>query len=192
MTAIHDRNHVKGVFHAARFWGLTVGLAVTPFALTAHAEPKNGADGAIKREPPAIYDTKADGQEQIKEALEVAKKENKRVLLKFGANWCVWCRQLHRLFEQDQRVAGKLKDGFVLVFIDVDTVDGKKHNEEVDRKYGNPTKNGLPVLVVLDAEGQILVTQSTEPFEVEDHHDPEKVLAFLSRWTPPTKSAKTP
>jgi len=36
---------------------------------------------------PALYDTSAEGKRQIADALNVAKVENKRVILKFGANW---------------------------------------------------------------------------------------------------------
>ncbi len=159
-------------------------LAAIP-ACTARAgsekEPKS------KPDRPAIYDTKADGEKQIADALKIAAHDNRRVLLKFGANWCPWCHQLHRLFKEDARVAAKLKESYELVLIDVDTVDGKKHNENVDAKYGNPMKLGLPVLVILDSDGKQLTTQSTEVFEVEDHHDPEKVLAFLDKWAPPRK-----
>ena len=37
---------------------------------------------------PQIYDPRADGEQQLKEALQVAKSEQKRVLLNLGANWC--------------------------------------------------------------------------------------------------------
>ena len=137
---------------------------------------------AEKTDRPAIYDTKADGEKQIEEALEVAKKENKRVLVKFGANWCVWCHRLHGVFKKDRAVAAALNQHYVLVLIDVDTVDGQKHNEKVDAKYGTPTERGLPVLVVVDADGKQLTTQPTDAFEVGDHHDPQKVLAFLKQW----------
>jgi hypothetical protein len=48
--------------------------------------------GILSAEPaktakPNLYDTKAEGKEQIAKALAQAQKENKRVLLKFGANW---------------------------------------------------------------------------------------------------------
>jgi len=36
---------------------------------------------------PRLYDTAADGKLQIAEALTTAKAENKRLILKFGANW---------------------------------------------------------------------------------------------------------
>jgi hypothetical protein len=36
---------------------------------------------------PRLYDTAADGNQQIADALKTAKGENKRLILKFGANW---------------------------------------------------------------------------------------------------------
>ncbi len=35
----------------------------------------------------ALYDTKADGSQQIAEAIKKATADNKRIILKFGANW---------------------------------------------------------------------------------------------------------
>ena len=58
----------------------------------------------------------------------------------------------------------------------------QNHNAGVNKRYGNPTRFGLPVIVILDAEGQPLVTQDTGKLEEGDHHDPVKVLAFLNQW----------
>jgi hypothetical protein len=67
-----------------------------------------GADAPTKTARPAIYNEDADGGKQIAEALTVAKKENKRVLLQFGANWYGWCHKLHKLCESDVEIAAKL------------------------------------------------------------------------------------
>lgn len=133
---------------------------------------------------PAIYDESADGSEQIAAALAVAKSENKRVLLQFGANWCVWCHLLHDLFQDDPGIQEALAAHYVVVLIDVN----QGHNSVVDEVYGNPTRLGLPVLVVLDAEGRLLTTQNTADLEEGRGHDPEKVLAFLEDWTPVSDS----
>ena len=129
---------------------------------------------------PLIYDESADGSRQIAEALATASKENKRVLLQFGANWCIWCHRLHALLETDPRLAQDLKDNYVFVLIDVN----QGHNKDVDLKYGNPTRLGLPVLVVLDADGRQLTTQDSGALEQGKGHDPGKVLAFLKAWAP--------
>jgi len=130
---------------------------------------------------PNIYDTAADGQQQIAAALKTAQTEDKRVILKFGANWCGWCHRLSGLLKTNAELARILKDNFILVLIDVD----KEHNADVVKKYGNPTRFGLPVLVVLDTDGTPLTTQDTGKLEEGDRHDPAKVKAFLEKWRKP-------
>jgi thiol:disulfide interchange protein len=138
------------------------------------------AADAPKNARPNIYDEAADGEKQIADALVIAKKEHKHVLLQFGANWCGWCHKLHQLFESDKDIAAKLKSDFVVVMVDVN----KEHNKAVNSKYGNPTRFGLPVMVVLDADGKALTTQDTGKLEDGNHHDPAKVMAFLNQWSP--------
>jgi thiol:disulfide interchange protein len=148
-------------------------LAASNFCL-----PAGAAEGEPKSTRPAIYDQTADGEKQIAAALAVARKENKRVLVQFGANWCGWCHKLHHLFQTDAEIAAKLKAAYVVVLLDVN----QGHNEATNKRYGNPTQFGLPVIVILDAEGKQLTTQDTGKLEAGDHHDPKKVLAFLNQW----------
>lgn len=138
---------------------------------------------AIHAETPrdSIYNESANSAEEIASALTVAKQDHKRVLLQFGANWCPWCHKLHRLFDSDPAIKAELAANFVVVMVDVN----KGHNNEVDVRYGQPTKQGLPVLVVLDADGTQLTTQETGALESGQGHDPARVLAFLKQWAPP-------
>jgi thiol-disulfide isomerase/thioredoxin len=138
----------------------------------------SSADTPATPTRPPIYDENRDGGEQIADALVAAKKGNKRVLLQFGANWCGWCHKLHKLFQTDNEIAAKLKEAYVVVLVDVN----KGHNDDINKRYGNPTRFGLPAIVLLDAEGKALTTQDTGKFEDGDHHDPRKVLAFLNEW----------
>lgn len=145
----------------------------------------NSAGEKLKPKPslhpqPDIYDESADGSKQIAEALAVAAKEHKRVLLQFGANWCSWCHKLHDLFEKEKNVAEILKSDYVVVLIDVN----KRHNQATDTKYEHPTRFGLPAIVVLDSDGRPLITQNTGKLEEGDHHSPDKVMAFLKEWAP--------
>jgi len=45
------------------------------------------AESPSTKERPRLYDTQANGKEQVAAALKVARAEGKRVILKFGANW---------------------------------------------------------------------------------------------------------
>jgi thiol:disulfide interchange protein len=127
-----------------------------------------------------IYNESVDGSKQVADALALAGKDGKRVLLQFGANWCPWCHKLHSLFETDKDIAARLKSDYVVILIDVN----KGRNSEVDSKYGHPTRLGLPVLVVLDADGKQLTTKNSGELEEGNHHSPAKVLAFLDKWSP--------
>ena len=134
---------------------------------------------------PDLYDTQADGTAQIAAAVTKAKAGHKNVLVKLGANWCIWCRRLSHTFESDAAVAKALNDNFVLVLVDVNHRNGKKRNDAVNDRFGNPMAQGLPVLVVLGADGKQLTTQETGALEDgKSAHDPAKVIAFLQKWAP--------
>ncbi|MEO7932777.1 MAG: thioredoxin family protein [Chthoniobacterales bacterium] len=125
-----------------------------------------------------IYDPKADGKKLIASALELAKKENRHVLLDFGANWCPPCHSLHQLFQSNTAIREKLAASYVLVMIDTN----EDRNHDVNLRYGTPTLRGLPVLVVLDSGGNQVFTQDTSGFESGKNYDAKKVLAFLNKW----------
>lgn len=161
---------------------LAVTLAAGAFSSCApHARESKGPD---------IYDTKADGEKLLADALGVAKRENKRVLAEFGANWCIWCRRMHALLHSDAEVAPFFQQNYVLVMIDVDEVDGKTHNGQLIERYGDPTTNGIPGLVVLDADGKVLKVRDAGEFQHDDHYEPAKVLEFLKEFAPKTTTVK--
>ena len=161
---------------------LSVGSAWPQFALAGDKQD------ALKLPP--IYDPKADGEKQIAEAIERAARDNKRVLVQFGANWCIWCHILHDLFDGDKEIARTLLYEYELVLVDIDKVNNVRHNETVNARYGDPVKHGVPVLVVLDADGKQLTTQTSEPLEEGDHYNRDKVFAFLKEWTSKPRSAQ--
>lgn len=145
-----------------------------------------GAEAEYPAKGPDIYDTQADGQKDIAQAVHTAKADQKHVLLQLGANWCIWCRRLHETFQNDRTVAALLKKHYVVVYVDVNQRDGKKRNVSVNARYGDPIQHGLPVLLVLDGDGHLLVTQETGALEDgKDGHDPAKIAAFLRRWARP-------
>jgi thiol:disulfide interchange protein len=152
-------------------------LFIAATALQAAPEyPKSGPD---------IYDPQADGTTQVAAAVAQAKTSGKHVLVDLGANWCVWCHRLHDTFQQNPEVAAALEKNYVLVMIDVNHRQGKSRNDAVIGRYDNPTKLGVPVLLVLDADGHLLVTQDSGALEDgKEGHDPAKIVAFLTRWAP--------
>jgi thiol-disulfide isomerase/thioredoxin len=100
--------------------------------------------------PKQTYDETADGSKQNAEALNVAMKEHRRVLLQFGANRCGPCHQLHKIFETDTKVTAVLRKHFVVVMVDVHENRGNTgkieewHNGSLFKKYC-PTYQGVPL-----------------------------------------------
>jgi thioredoxin-related protein len=143
----------------------------------------------VVNEKPVIYDEDADTRQDIQTAVDRAKDEGKHVLLMFGGNWCPWCHMLHDLIKTNEAVHESLHENYILVMVNV---SGDKDNRDMalNEEYGNPYRHGFPVLVVLDSQGKQLFTQETGSLEKtvqegeEKGHDPEKVLAFLSKWKP--------
>lgn len=132
-----------------------------------------------------IYDEHADARAQIAAALEVARRDHKRVLLKFGGNWCGWCFKLHDVFHYDPEVASLIRNEYVVVMVDSNT------NADLLRSYGQDNeKHGFPFLTVLDADGQVLVNQNTADLEDGPRHDPAKVRALLEKWQAERPSAE--
>src|SRR5258708_5582459 len=138
------------------FFSLIVSL-ILPCSLSAESEyPEKGQD---------IYDTKVDGASLIAEGVKAANMGDKRVLLDFGANWCPWCRQLHKLMAEDPAISKELAAHYVVVMIDVNTGNRVKRNATVNSHYGNPTNEGLPVLGLLERTGRRLTTREQGAFE---------------------------
>lgn len=161
-----------------RRFALLLGLATLPALLPAAAEyPRMGPD---------IFDPQAPAEDLIEAALARAVTEHKRVLLFFGANWCPWCRRLHRVFTTDDSVAALLDRGFVLVNVDANMRRDRKRNAAVIARYGHPLRFGLPVFVVLDSDGAQRTTRETQSFAAPtDDEVGRRVSGFLRHWLPP-------
>ena len=132
---------------------------------------------------PDIYNVSVSGAKDLDAALAQARAEHKRVLVDFGANWCIWCRRLHQAFESNPEVAAKLRASYVVVMVDVNRRHGPARNADLVSRFGNPTKNGIPVIVVLGRDGRPLVTEDTDLLGEGDGYSPRKILNFLSQWS---------
>jgi thiol:disulfide interchange protein len=149
-----------------------VAFAATP------AVPQEASQAA--KEKPAVYDEKADAEAQVTEAVARARKENKRVLLTFGGNWCGWCVKLHGLINSDAEIKRLLLYEYEQVRVDVGRFD---KNMGLAAEFDADLKSaGVPYLVVLDGDRNVVTTQERGSLEEGAAHDPAKVKAFLEKW----------
>ncbi len=170
----------------SRLAGMLALLGLFTGHARAQTESKTGAKPTAIAKKPSIYDAKADAKNQVAAATAKAARENKRVLLMFGGDWCGWCHKLHGLFATDAEIRRLLSYEYELVMIDTKALHAPELLEECSQ---GQTGVGFPFLAVLDQSGKLLVGQKTDPLEEGDHHDPKKVKDFLSRWTADPKDA---
>lgn len=145
-----------------------------------------------------VYDEAADARKDIAAALSRAERENKRVLIQWGGNWCSWCLKLNELCKRDKNIAHELLYEYEVVH-----VDAGKNNKNLDlaQQYQAPVeKEGFPYLTVLDASGKVIANHETGSLELKDSngesvlgagagHDPAKVLKFLQDHQAPALNA---
>ncbi|MGA2358317.1 MAG: thioredoxin family protein [Terriglobales bacterium] len=138
---------------------------------------------SVKKEK-EIYNESADARAELKEALEKATAEHKRVIVVFGANWCYDCHVLDKAFHSAD-LAPILAANYEVVHVDIGR--GEK-NQDLMTKYEVPMKRGIPGLAVLDAVGKLVYSQKNGEFENARALNPEDFLAFLNRWKPAAHS----
>lgn len=103
---------------------------------------------AVKDGP---YSATADAKAEVRQALAQARKNNKTVLVFFGANWCEDCRSLGRALELP-RNASLMAQDFNVVKVDVGDFD---RNLDVVDQFGGPIAKGIPAAVLLSPDGKV-------------------------------------
>ena len=148
-------------------------------------EAKTTAQVKVKARP-SIYDVKLDARAQVVRAAAIAKRDNQRLLVMFGGDWCGWCHKLHDTFQQNRDISKILREDYQLVMVDTKAPNAEALLKECQ---GDLKQMGYPFLAVLDADGKIITRQETDALEEGDHHDPKKVRDFLSQWAPEKQEA---
>ena len=127
-----------------------------------------------------IYSATADPHADIAQAIKVATKQHKHIILDFGGNWCGDCQVLDIYFHQQPNLS-LLENNFVVVHVDIGHMD---KNTDVAAKYEVPIKRGVPALAVLDQHGRLLYSQKNKEGEALVRADPASVTEFLNQWKP--------
>ena len=137
-----------------------------------------------ERRDPNLYHAGSDAQQEVARTIAEAGKENKRILLVFGANWCADCYALDYGFHRP-RIEPLLNANFKVVHVDVGRFDT---NLDLVRKYHVDLEKGIPSLAVLTSSGGLL--SSTAEFERARVMTEEDVLQFLNSWKGPATGRK--
>jgi hypothetical protein len=100
------------------------------------------------------------------------------VILIFGGNWCYDCHVLDKALHTGE--AGKIVlESYRLVHVDIG--EGDK-NLDLVSKYKIPLKNGVPALVVLKGDGDMIYWSGYGEFEAARAMLKKDLVAFLKHW----------
>jgi thiol:disulfide interchange protein len=106
-----------------------------------------------------VYDEQADAVVQIEAALAIARRENTRVLVQWGGNWCGWCHRLE-IWLARPRVAMIWSQAFVDLKIDQDRdVDGMT----LEQQYTGGKPSGIPFFVIVEPDGRVVADSFIMP-----------------------------
>ena len=158
---------------------LLIALAALTFAITAHAQTE------LKK----IYNEEINPLEQIDHAIAKAKDEGKYVVCQVGGNWCPWCLRLIDHIAADSLISKTIDDNYIYIHVNYNP---RKKSDNISsrqagvlmKRLGQPSRFGFPVLVVLNAEGNVIHTQDSSFLEEGNGYDSKKIMRFLKNWTP--------
>ena len=126
-----------------------------------------------------LYDETANGEKQLTEALEKAKKEGKHVLIQMGGNWCKWCLRFNEFVNNDSQIKKVAEENYVVLHLNYN----KKDTAMLER-LEHPDRFGFPVIIILDENGKRLHTQNAYYLEESEGYHAKKVLSCYEDWTP--------
>jgi thioredoxin-related protein len=129
--------------------------------------------------PVREYDPKRDAAADIKEAVAVAARTHRRVIVEIGGKWCIWCTYLDKFFDQNASLRQFRDENFVMVKVNFSP---ENKNEKVISQYGGAP--GYPHIVVLDSDGKMLHAQDTSKLEEGRGYSVQAVAKFLEDWKP--------
>ncbi len=90
---------------------LAVLVLASVIVSTLYAQTKETPkDEGTKREK---FDPKRDSEKDLQDAVALAAKTNKHILLDVGGEWCSWCHKLDKFFQDNKDVSEFLHNNFL-------------------------------------------------------------------------------
>ncbi|BDA77268.1 hypothetical protein LPTSP3_g01980 [Leptospira kobayashii] len=112
-------------------------------------------------------------------SLRYAEKENKNLIVLFGADWCPDCKALDRMLVT-QEIKSLIQKNYIILKVDVGRFD---KNLDLDEKLGHPIGKGIPALVIL-SPNPLKIVASTEggEFSNASQMSQDQVFAYLKKF----------
>ena len=126
-----------------------------------------------------LFDPQRNPFDDMRDALEQARRERKNVLIDIGGDWCIWCQRLEAFIESHPTLAVLRAQHYITIRVYVSDKDDT--NEHFLSHL--PPIDGVPHFIVYNARGLLLCSQGTLAFEEGETYSYERVHAFLLEWS---------
>ncbi|TGN20917.1 thioredoxin family protein [Leptospira idonii] len=115
----------------------------------------------------------------FQDSLQMAGKENKKLIVLFSADWCPDCNALDRILTSDSRIKELITNHYIILKVDVGRFD---QNLDLDERLEHPIGKGIPALVILNPSETIIATTKGGEFSNASKMSNEQVLNYLNRF----------
>lgn len=124
---------------------------------------------------PLPYDEFADARSEVASARNEALNDDRFLMVTFGANWCMDCRNLHRQLKSEE------VEEYTAELFHFANVDVGKFNKNADlaTELGVSLSRGIPVAIFFDPEGNVIGTTNEGQLEPARLYSSKQILRFV-------------
>jgi thiol:disulfide interchange protein len=164
-------------------------IALCAFAAFAQPAAKNTEvkPSEVKTQEREKFDPTRSAAADLQAAIDKAQKENKRIILDVGGEWCVWCVWMDKFFIANAELTKLRDENFVWMKVNMSE---ENENKEFLSKY--PEIEGYPHLFILEKDGTFLHSQGTAVLEEGKTYNLQRFTDFLKKWSPAKNSESVP
>jgi thiol:disulfide interchange protein len=123
------------------------------------------------------YDPKRDAFQDGRDAIQLAKSSNRRILIEIGGDWCKWCHVLDRFLNENPEIKKQLHQTFVFLKVNV-----SDENDNANFLKVFPAPLGYPHMYVTEKNGTLLLSKDTAQFFVNGKYSVDRFKAFFNKW----------
>jgi thioredoxin-related protein len=125
------------------------------------------------------FDHRRDAKADIRQAVGVAAREGKHVLLEVGGDWCSFCKLLDEFFDTNRDLLAYRRQHFVYVKVNFSE---ENRNEKALDAY--PLIRGFPHFFVLSPTGKLLKSQRVALLGGQSGYSRDRFQRFLRSTAP--------